>query len=48
MLLTVRLPNMAMIELVYGQCLVDARRMLRDHEYCELFGGGDDFTPPRQ
>ena len=40
MLLTVRWPkNMAMIELVYGQCLVDARRMLRDREYCELFGG---------
>jgi hypothetical protein len=33
---------------VYRQCLVDARRMLRDREYWELSGGKEDFSPPLQ
>jgi hypothetical protein len=30
----------------YRQCLVDARRMLRDREYWELFAPDEYFTPP--
>jgi hypothetical protein len=33
---------------VYGQCLINARRMLRDREYWELFCDKEDFTPPLQ
>jgi hypothetical protein len=29
---------------VYRQCLIDARRMLRDREYWGLFGSEEDFT----
>ena len=35
-------------EEVYRQCLVNARRMLRDREYWGLFGSEEDFTPPLQ
>ena len=33
---------------VYRQCLVDARRMLRDQEYWALFADEEYFTPPLQ
>jgi hypothetical protein len=33
---------------VYRQCLVNARRMLRDPEYWGFFGNGVDFEPPLQ
>jgi hypothetical protein len=33
---------------VYRQCLINARRMLRDREYWGLFMGKQDFTPPLQ
>jgi hypothetical protein len=33
---------------VYRQCLVNARRMLRDREYWGLFGTQEDFEPPLQ
>jgi|RhiMetdeSRZDD1v2_1073273.scaffolds.fasta_scaffold97375_2 hypothetical protein len=33
---------------MYRQCLVDARRMLRDREYWGLFCPDEDFTPPLQ
>jgi hypothetical protein len=33
---------------VYRQCLVNARRMLRDREYWCLFSPDEDFTPPLQ
>jgi hypothetical protein len=33
---------------VYRQCLIDARRMMRDREYWGLFGSEEDFTPPLQ
>lgn len=33
---------------VYRQCLVNARRMLRDREYWGLFWSEEDFTPALQ
>ena len=33
---------------VYRQCLLNARRMLRDREYWALFADEEDFTPPLQ
>jgi hypothetical protein len=33
---------------VHRQCLVNARRMLRDREYWGLFGSEEDFTPALQ
>jgi len=33
---------------VYRQCLVNARRMLRDREYWGLFANEEDFTPALQ